>query len=95
MVKIVWTQHAIDDLKSIHDYISSESKVYANSIIEKLIARVRQLEHFPKSGKIVLEFEQKSIRELVEGNYRIVYKIHRNHIGIVRVHHSARLLNKM
>ena len=40
MVKIIWTQLAIDDLKSIHGYISTESKVYANRVIEKLIARV-------------------------------------------------------
>ncbi len=95
MVKIIWTQLAIDDLKSIHSYISAESKVYANSMIEKLIVRVRQLERFPESGKIVPEFGQKSIRELIEGNYRIVYKIHHDHIGIARVHHTARLLKNV
>jgi len=94
MVKIIWTQLAIDDLKSIHGYISTESKLYANRVIEKLILRVEQLESFPESGKIVPEFGQKSLRELIEGNYRIVYKIHSDHIGIARVHHSARLLKK-
>jgi addiction module RelE/StbE family toxin len=95
MVKIVWTQLAIDDLKSIHDYISKESRVYANRMIENLIARVQQLEYFPVSGRIVPEFRQRSIRELIEGNYRIVYKIHSEYIGIVRVHHASRLLKKV
>jgi len=95
MVRIDWTQQSIDDLKSIHAYIAAESKVYANRLIEKLITRVRQLEHFPESGKIVPEFGQNSIRELIEGNYRVVYKIHTDHIGIIRVHHTARLLNKV
>jgi len=95
MVKIVWTQQAIDDLKSIHDYISAESKVYAKRMIEKLIACVHQLERFPESGRIVPELGQNSIRELIEGNYRIVYKINPDHIGIVRIHHSARLLDKV
>jgi toxin ParE1/3/4 len=95
MVKIIWTTLAIDDLKGIHDYISKESNVYANKMIEKLIARVDQLQHFPDSGKIVPEFGQKSIRELIYGNYRIVYKKHPDHIGIVRVHHAARLLKKL
>jgi len=95
MVKIVWTQLAIDDLKSIHDYISKESKVYAYRFIEKLIARVQQLEYFPVSGKIVPEFRQKSIRELIEGNYRIVYKVHSDFIGIARVHHASGLLKKV
>ena len=94
MVKIIWTQLAIDDLKSIHGYIVTESNVYANRMIEKIITRVDQLERFPESGKIVPEFGQKSIRELIEGNYRIVYKIHFEYIGIARVHHSAKLLKK-
>lgn len=50
------------------------------------------LEDFPKSGRIVPEFDSDVIRELIEGNYRIVYKINSNHIGVVRVHHSARIL---
>ena len=95
MVKIVWTQLAIDDLKSIHNYISAEFRVYANRLIEKIIARVQQIESFPESGKIVPEFGQKSIRELIEGNYRIVYKIHSDHVGIVRIHHAARLLKEV
>jgi len=95
MVKIVWTQLAIDDLKSIHNYISAEFRVYANRLIEKIIARVQQIESFPESGKIVPEFGQKSIRELIEENYRIVYKIHSDHVGIVRVHHAARLLKEV
>ena len=59
---------------------------------EKLINRVDQLENFPKSGRSVLEFSSETIRELIEGNYRIVYKINPDHIGVVRVHHSARQL---
>jgi addiction module RelE/StbE family toxin len=95
MVKIIWTQLALADLKNIHDYISIESRVYANRMIEKLIARVTLLNSFPESGRIVPEFEQKSLRELIEGNYRIIYKIHPDHIGIARVHHTARLLRKI
>jgi toxin ParE1/3/4 len=56
MVKIVWTQLAIDDMNSIHGYISKESRVYANRMIEKFLSRVQQLEYFPESGKIVPEF---------------------------------------
>lgn len=93
MVKIVWTELALGDLKSIHDYISNDSKGYADKIIEKLINRVDPLEAFPKSGRKVPEFDSETIRELIEGNYRIVYRIYPNHIGIVRIHHSARKLN--
>ncbi|MBC8004917.1 MAG: type II toxin-antitoxin system RelE/ParE family toxin [Verrucomicrobia bacterium] len=95
MVKIIWTSLAVSDLKIVHDYISAESKVYADRMVEKIIARVSILNNFPESGRVVPEFGQKSIRELLEGNYRIVYRIHPNHIGIARIHHTARLLRKL
>ena len=74
MGKIIWTEIAIEDLKLIHEYISKDSKSYADRCIEKIINRVTQLENFPKAGRVVPEFASEVIRELIEGNYRIVYK---------------------
>ena len=92
MVMVVWTEFAIEDLRSIHEYISKDSKRYADRFVEKLFERVDQLENFPKSGRIVPEFNSASIRELIEGNYRIIYKITTNQIAVIRVHHAARQL---
>jgi toxin ParE1/3/4 len=44
MVKIVWTEFAIEDLRLIHDYIAKDSKTYADRFIDKLINRADQLE---------------------------------------------------
>lgn len=95
MVKIIWTGFAIEDLRSIHAYISQESKYYADKFIEKLISRIDQLAEYPQSGRIVPEFQNDSIRELIEGNYRIIYKINPDFIGIARVHHSSRQLKEV
>lgn len=92
MVKIVWTELAIEDLRSIHEYISKDSKRYADRHIDKLISRVEQLENNPNSGRVVPEFNIETTRELIEGNYRIIYKVNQDTIAIVRVHHSARQL---
>ncbi len=92
MVKIIWTDFAIEDLRSIHEFISKDSKRYADRYVEKLISRVDQLENFPKSGRVVPEFNSPSIRELIEGNYRIVYKVSTSQVAILRVHHAARQL---
>ena len=92
MVKLIWTEYAIEDLRLIHEYISKDSKRYADRFVEKLMERVDQLESFPKSGRVVPEFNSETIRELIEGNYRIIYKISASQITIIRVHHSARQL---
>ena len=92
MVKLIWTEFAVEDLRLIHEYISRDSKRYADRFIEKLINRIDQLESFPKSGRVVPEFNLESIRELIEGNYRIIYKISTSEVAIIRVHHAARQL---
>jgi addiction module RelE/StbE family toxin len=92
MVKVIWTEFAAEDLRLIHTYISQGSKFYADRFIEKLISRVGQLETHPQSGRVVPEFNVDTLRELIEGNYRIIYKINPDSIGVVRVHHSARQL---
>jgi toxin ParE1/3/4 len=65
MVKVIWTEIAIDDLRSIHDYISKDSILYADRFVDKIINRVSQLENFPKSGRVVPEFDSPLIRELI------------------------------
>jgi len=93
MVSINWTELAVQDLRDIHDYIAKDSKFYADRYIDKLIDRVDQLESQPKSGRIVPEFGIISIREIIEGNYRIVYQINNSSsISILRIHHAAREL---
>ena len=48
------------------------------------------------AGKIVPEFGDKTIREIKEGNYRIIYQIRSSDkVDILRVHHSARLLTNI
>jgi toxin ParE1/3/4 len=53
------------------------------------------LTKFPVIGKVVSEINQKDIRELIEGNYRIIYKVVSEfQVDILTVHHSARDLSK-
>lgn len=90
MAQISWTKKSLKDLKAISDYISLDSKFYAARFISKLIERVEQLIEFPESGRIVPEKNENEIRELIEGNYRIFYRIRKENITILRIHNSAR-----
>jgi toxin ParE1/3/4 len=95
MVKIVWTELSILDLKEIFDYIAENSNRYAIITSNKIYQRVQGIADNPFSDRIVAEFNEKSIRELIEGNYRIIYRIKNDiQIDILRVYHSARLLKR-
>jgi plasmid stabilization system protein ParE len=96
MVKIRWTDFALENLISIGDYIERDSYFYAQRVVSSLFDSVNILEQHPRAGRIVPEFNNKSIRELIHGNYRIVYKlVSEIDIDIITVHHSARLLKDL
>ena len=95
MVKINWTQLALSDLEDIHEYISDDSQRYAQITVNKIYNRVESLIRQPYSGRIVPEFEDTSIRELIEGNYRIIhYLVNEERIDILRIYHTARKMEK-
>jgi addiction module RelE/StbE family toxin len=95
MVQINWTFQSKDDLKSIAEYISKDSKKYARLQILRIRQRTKILNSQIYSGKIVSEMDKQNIRELIEGNYRIIYLIiNDERIDILTVHHSARDLTR-
>ena len=94
MVKLVWTELSIEDLKEIFDYIAKDSSRYASITVNKIYSRSQDIIDNPYVGRIVPEINIKPIRELISGNYRIVYKIISEfQVDILRVYHSTRLLN--
>ena len=95
MVQINWTFQSKDDIKAIAEYIKLDSVRYAKLQIIKIKTRTQILKSFPLTGRIVPEIESEQMRELFEGNYRIIYKvISETRIDILTIHHSARDLSK-
>lgn len=88
MVKIVWTEQSVFDLKDILDYISKDSRRYAEDQIRRIKSKTLILKTQPESGRIMPELGIIQIRELIEGNYRIVYRLLNNElIEILTIHH--------
>lgn len=90
MTRVVWTRPARDDLREIRAYIAQDSERYARVVVGRLVASVRRLREYPLSGRVVPELARPTIREVIEGAYRIVYRVTPDAIEIVAVVHSAR-----
>ena len=90
--KLIWAPSAILDLKDISSYISESSPQNSIRFIKSIFQHVEQLNDFPQSGRIVPEFEEPSIREIIRKPCRIIYRLkpEAKVIEIVRIWHAAR-----
>jgi addiction module RelE/StbE family toxin len=91
-MRVHWTNTAVDHLLSIYEYVSHDSDIYADRLMDRLTRRSQQIGTFPRSGRSVPEYEAPDIREVIEGSYRIIYRIKKEQIDVLAVMHSAQQL---
>ncbi len=89
---IYWTPKAKNDIYSIAEYISKDSEYNAKIFIRKLLDSTVRLNDFPFSGKIVPEYNDPNIREIIFKKYRLIYRIKEDYIHILNVFHGSKLL---
>lgn len=92
-MRILWTDAARQDLLDIGDYIALRSPEVAERFASELFGRTAILSTAPRAGRMVPEFGNEDIRELIHGNYRIVYRIVNDTIQILAVFEGHRLLD--
>ena len=73
--KVVLMPAAIRDLEEITRRLAKEDKDLARQFGDKLIDQTLPLAQFPEMGRVVPEFGELSIREIIHGRYRIVYRV--------------------
>ena len=83
---------ARSDLAEIVRYIAAHNSDAAARLGFELITRAEGLASFPEMGRVVPEFRQPDLREIVCRSYRIIYRVQRERqrIEIVRFWHGAR-----
>ena len=91
-MRLIWSPQAVEDVEAIRSYVARDSEQYANLLVERIVAAVDRLAAFPRSGRVVPEVGDQSLREVVYGTYRIVYRLKPEVVEIVTVFHAARLL---
>ena len=73
-------------------YIAQDSEAYARDFARRIVSAVDVLATFPAAGRVVPEFAQETLRELISGPYRVIYEIMDADVHILTVHHGARIL---
>ena len=69
-MEIYWSEPAENDLANIHNYISRDSRYYADRFIAKILNSVDMLKNLPRIGRKVPEADDENVRELLFQSYR-------------------------
>lgn len=90
--RVTLSRSAQADIKDIVRYISIDNPNQGVRFGRFLIHHARGLAQFPERGRVVPEFDDDSIRELIVRSYRIVYRLNHDQrsIEIIRFWHGAR-----
>lgn len=98
--RVLITSAAQDDLQQIVDFLSIEHPQIALSFVQDLQQRcIRLCGSTPRAGRLLLQREGFDLRQLIVGNYRLVYRHSDengpipNQVIILRVLHCARDLS--
>ncbi len=93
--RIIWSPRAASHLESICEFIAEDSPIYARIFARKIVALVKSVPAFPRTGRVAPEYNNPDLREKIYGDYRIIYRIRKNTIEIAAICHGARLLERV
>ncbi len=91
-MKIIWTELAVSRLENVVDFISIDNPDAAEKFAIKIFTKVEKLVEQPEMGRKIKELNRKDVREILEGNYRIIYRIEERQISILTVRHGKQIL---
>ena len=91
-MKIIWSPLALDRASEITKYISIDNPTAAQKWVDNIFKQVDLLTDSPEIGRIVPEIDRKEIRELIFGNYRIIYRLEKTNISILTTRHCKQIL---
>jgi toxin ParE1/3/4 len=88
--RVAWTTTAAEDLEEIAAYIAEDSPSAASRFVRRTRDAARSLVRLPERGRRVPEAEELDVRELLLGDYRLIYRVESSAISIVTIAHGAR-----
>ena len=82
---IQWTGPAIRELEEALDYIAQDNQEAADRLAQGAIKAVSRLSRFPTSGRMVPEFEDPNLREVIHAPFRMIYEFREGRVYILAV----------
>ena len=90
--QVVLSPSARHDLREIVRYISLDDPTRASNFGQFLLDQAKKLAGFPEMGRVVPEFAEEGLREIVVRVYRVIYRVshQQRRVEVLRFWHGAR-----
>lgn len=89
---VIWTKQSVRQLNKYADYIAEDNVLATEKWVLSLLDKTNQLRKMPMSGRIVPEYNDPNLREIIEGDYRLIYRIKKETVYVLSVRHSRQNL---
>ena len=91
-MKIEWSPLAIERVLELAEYIALDKPEVAIEWATDIFDSTEKLKDHPKLGRVVPEIRDENYRELLEGNYRVIYWLGNSKISVLTVCHGKAIL---
>ena len=91
-MKVRWSELAHSCLVEIYEYIAANDPEAADQMIDRLVERGDSLSEQAERGRRVPEVDVEELRELIVGNYRLVYRLRGGEVTILMIFEGHMLL---
>ena len=93
-MKLIWSKEALTRLIEIEEFIAEDNVIKAVEFTNYLVDQSLIIEENPKIGRVVPEFTDENIRELLIKGYRLVYRLSGGRLDILTLFEGHRQIRK-
>jgi plasmid stabilization system protein ParE len=87
-MKVVWTDHASQDLDRLYDFLSQFSPRAADQLVVQLISAPEVLLRTPRLGQRVEREGPEEVRRILVRDYELRYEVRADQIVVLRIWHT-------
>lgn len=87
-MKILWSPTARRRALAAVDFIAEDRPTVAGEWLESLLSRVDLLRESPEQGRVVPEWGESTIREVIHSPYRVIYEVHPDRVEVLTLSHE-------
>lgn len=87
-MRIHWSPQALHQAGEIIDYLAADRPNTALNWLEGLERRLAAIPAMPEQGRVVPEWHEPTVREVIYKCHRIIYEVHTDRIEVLIIRHS-------